>query len=189
PAPSPVHPAPGKPKGRIVACIAAAVAVIAIGGILLVNVLMPMLSPKPWCIGTWYIAGASTYGINNLDLKDHEYAENGYVLVLDEGGGGELRLGTTGLGAIFDTVTWKEDEDRGTGARTATVCAGSGGSGFEFTLICSDPGDERAPATLICNYKWADSEWPDYVFVLCRDKETAKSAPWSRRDLPTRDDL
>uniref|UniRef100_UPI00359C9FDC hypothetical protein n=1 Tax=Collinsella bouchesdurhonensis TaxID=1907654 RepID=UPI00359C9FDC len=174
-----IAPAPGKPKGRLVARIAAIAAVIAIGGTLLANVLIPMLSPKPWCVGTWYIAGGYTYGIDNLDLNGHKYAENGAALVLDEGGGGELRCDTT----VF-TVTWKEDEDRGTGPRTATVCAVSGGSFLEYTLICSDPGDERAPATLICNSKWAD-----IGFVLCRDKETAKSAPWSRWDLPTLDNL
>lgn len=178
PAAEPV-PALKKPRGKLVPRIAAVVAAVAIGGILLVNVLIPLISPKPWCIGTWYCAGVTTFGIENLHFSDETKA----TLVIEADGTAKLHLG--GSDEYSDwTGSWKENEHDGKDLHTAELRLKSDKNTalfIRYTLICSNPNDKQSLACLI-----ADVD-TDMVLALCRDKQAAQSSPWSRSDLPSLD--
>lgn len=163
------------PPPRIVAALAA----VAVFGILFVNVLIPLISPNPWCIGTWYCAGVTTFGIENLHFSDETKA----TLVIEADGTAKLHLG--GNDEYSDwTGSWEENEHDGKGLHTAALRLKSDNNTalfIQYTLICSNPNDKQSLACLI-----ADVD-TDMVLALCRDKQAAQSSPWSRSDLPSLD--
>ena len=170
---------PKKPNGKPIPRIVAALAAVAVCGILLVNVLIPLISPKPWCIGTWYCAGVTTFGIENLHFSDETKA----TLVIEADGTAKLHLG--GSDEYSDwTGSWKENEHDGKDLHTAELRLKSDKNTalfIRYTLICSNPNDKQSLACLI-----ADVD-TDMVLALCRDKQAAQSSPWSRSDLPSPD--
>lgn len=170
---------PKKPNGKPIPRIVAALAAVAVCGILLVNVLIPLISPKPWCIGTWYCAGVTTFGIENLHFSDETKA----TLVIEADGTAKLHLG--GSDEYSDwTGSWKENEHDGKDLHTAELRLKSDKNTalfIRYTLICSNPNDKQSLACLI-----ADVD-TDMVLALCRDKQAAQSSPWSRSDLPSLD--
>lgn len=167
-----------KPNGKPIARIVAALAAVAVFGILLVNVLIPLVFPKPWCIGTWYGAGVTTSGIENLRFSDQTNA----TLVIEADGTAKLHLGVSGENSDW-TGSWKENEYDGGDYHTVSLRLSDDGkaSFIQFTLICNSPNDKQSLASLIAN---ADT---DTVLALCRDKQAAQSSPWSRSDLPSLD--
>ncbi len=174
----PTIPRPSKkPSGKF---IAASIAVLVIVGVLLVNVLMPLVSPKPWCVGTWYVAGISTTGIENIVHTNKPDS----TLILDKDGSAELRLaiGTTQY-AIY-TGTWEEDEENGSKPHTVTISlANSSGISALATLVCDNPENAKS---LSCLVFFAET---DNVFAFCRDKGEVESSAWSTSDLPSLDGL
>uniref|UniRef100_UPI00359C6B9E zinc-ribbon domain-containing protein n=1 Tax=Collinsella bouchesdurhonensis TaxID=1907654 RepID=UPI00359C6B9E len=180
----PTIPRPSKkPSGKV---IAASVAVLVIVGILFANVLMPLVSPKPWCVGTWYVAGISNTGIENM-VRCHEPSS---TLILDKDGSAELRLATdTNQFTIF-TGTWEEDEENGSKPHTVTISLGGSSDishsaklSYSSTLVCNNPENAKS---LSCLTGVAGT---DYVFALCRDKGEVESSTWSISDLPPLDGL
>lgn len=165
---------PKKPNGKPIARIVAALAALAVCGILLVNVLIPLISPKPWCIGTWYCAGGTTSGIENLRFSD----ETDATLVIDADGTAKLHLGDANW-----TGSWEENEYDGGYFHTAALRLSDDGKApsIQFTLICNNPNDKQSLACLITNAE------TDVVLTFCRDKQAAQSSPWSRSDLPSLD--
>lgn len=165
---------PKKPNGKPIPRIAAVLAAVAVFGILLVNVLIPLVSPKPWCIGTWYCAGGTTSGIENLRFSD----ETDATLVIDADGTAKLHLGDANW-----TGSWEENEYDGGDFHTASLRLSDDGKApfIQFTLICNNPNDKQSLAGLITNAE------TDVVLTFCRDKQAAQSSPWSRSDLPSPD--
>lgn len=167
-----------KPNEKL---IAASVAALIIVGVLFVNVLMPLVSPKPWCVGTWYVAGISTTGIENIVHTNKPDS----TLILDKDGSAELRLaiGTTQC-AIY-TGTWEEDEKIGSKPHTATISLTKDDSGISTsaTLVCNNPENAKALSCLVFTYKTGT------VFAFCRDKGEVESSTWSTSDLPSLDGL
>lgn len=165
---------PKKPNGKPIARIVAALAALAVFGILLVNVLIPLVSPKPWCIGTWYCAGGTTSGIENLRFSDKTDA----TLVIDADGTAKLHLGAANW-----TGSWEENEHDDGDYRSATLRLSDDGKDpfIQFTLFCSNPNDKQSLAGLVTNGE------TDVILTFCRDKQAAQSSPWSRSNLPSPD--
>lgn len=170
---------PKKPNEKPVPRIVAVLAAVAVFSILLVNVLIPLISPKPWCIGTWYCAGVTSFGIENLHFSDETKA----TLVIEANGTAKLHLG--GSDEYSDwTGSWKENEHDGKDLHTAELRLKSDKNTalfIRYTLICSNPNDKQSLACLITDVD------TDMVLALCRDKQAAQSSPWSRSDLPSPD--
>ena len=165
---------PKKPSGKPIPRIVAALAAIAVCGILLVNVLIPLISPKPWCIGTWYCAGGTTSGIENLRFSD----KTDTTLVIDADGTAKLHLGAANW-----TGSWEENEHDGGDYHSAVLRLSDDGKApfIQFTLFCSNPNDKQSLAGLVTNGE------TDVILTFCRDKQAAQSSPWSRSDLPSPD--
>ena len=165
---------PKKPNGKPIPRIVAALAAIAVCGILLVNVLIPLISPKPWCIGTWYCAGGTTSGIENLRFSD----ETDAALVIDADGTAKFHLGAANW-----TGSWEENEHDGGDYYSAALRLSDDGKApfIQFTLFCSNPNDKQSLAGLVTNGE------TDVILTFCRDKQAAQSSPWSRSDLPSPD--
>ncbi len=165
---------PKKPNGKPIPRIVAALAAVAVFGILLVNVLIPLISPKPWCIGTWYCAGGTTSGIENLRFSDKTDA----TLVIDANGTAKLHLGSDNW-----TGSWEENEHDNGDYRSAALRLSDDGKApfIQFTLFCSNPNDKQSLAGLVTNGE------TDVILTFCRDKQAAQSSPWSRFDLPSPD--
>lgn len=141
--------------------------------------MIPLVSPKPWCIGTWYGAGVTTSGIENLRFSDQTNA----TLVIEADGTAKLHLGVSGENSDW-TGSWKENEHDDKDLHTAALRLKSDNNTalfIHYTLICSNPNDKQSLACLVLD---ADT---DSVLALCRDKQAAQSSPWSRPDLPSLD--
>lgn len=165
---------PKKPNGKPIPRIVAALAAVAVFGILLINVLIPLISPKPWCIGTWYCAGGTTSGIENLRFSD----ETDATLAIDADGTAKLHLGAANW-----TGSWEENEHDGGDYRSAALRLSDDGKApfIQFTLFCSNPNDKQSLAGLVTNGE------TDVILTFCRDKQAAQSSPWSRSNLPSLD--
>lgn len=139
---------PKKPNGKPIARIVAALAAVAVFGILLVNVLIPLVSPKPWRIGTWYCAGVTTSGVENLHFSD----ETNATLVIEADGSAKLHLGVSGEYSDW-TGSWEENEHDGGDYHTVSLRLSDDGkaSFIQFTLICNNPNDKQSLASLIAN--------------------------------------
>ena len=168
-----------KPNGKL---IAASVAALIIVGVLFVNVLMPLISPEPWCVGTWYAAGVSRTGTENMiHVKDPNYS----ALVLDKDGSAEFRFAIGTDQCTTYTGTWEEDAKNGSKPNTATISLAKDGSGTGIlaTLVCNNPENAESLSCLVF------TDETDNVLVFCRDKGEVESSTWSTSDLPSLDDL
>lgn len=173
------HPLAKKPNGKL---IAAGVAALIIVGVLFVNVLMPLISPEPWCVGTWYAAGVSRTGTENMiRVKDPNYS----ALVLDKDGSAEFRFAIGTAQCSTYTGTWEEDAKNGSKPHTVTISLAKDGSGTGVlaTLVCNNPENAKSLSCLVF------TDETDNVLVFCRDKSEVESSTWSISDLPSLDGL
>lgn len=197
--------APRKKHGRLIVCITAAViAVVTIGGILFADILTSTPSSPakwvssssktkskstssshsgPWYVDTWYGIGATTTGVNDMDLDDaHVKAAMQTTLVLGPAGTAELNVSGSYDSTSF-TGTWVEDKDSDRDAVTLFLKESGTNDVSRFTLVCDDPEDEGSASCLVLYTN------TDLVFAFCRDKKVAESSTWSTSDLPSLDGL
>ena len=196
---------PTKKRGRFIVCITAAViAVVAVGGILLANILTSTPSSPakwvsssskteskstsrshsgPWYVDTWHCIGVTTTGVDDMNLDDaHVKAAMYTTLVLDPAGTAELNVSGSYDSASF-TGTWVEDKDSDRDAVTLFLKESGTNNVSRFTLVCDDPEDEGSASCLVLYTN------TDLVFAFCRDKKVAESSTWSTSDLPSLDGL
>ena len=196
---------PTKKRGRFIVCITAAViAVVAVGGILLANILTSTPSSPakwvsssskteskstsrshsgPWYVDTWHCIGVTTTGVDDMNLDDaHVKAAMYTTLVLGPARTAELNL-TDSYGSTSYTGTWVEDKDSDRDTVTLFLKESGTNNVSRFTLVCDDPDDEKS---IGCLALYTNT---DVVMAFCRDKKAAESSTWSTSDLPSLDGL
>lgn len=123
-----------------------------------------------WCVGTWYAAGMTTTGADDLVWGDF----SGTTLSVDADGSGILVFSDDDDGPYKCTVT-KAGKQNGITTYTCTFDFDEGMT--PATLFAyDDPIENDSLVSLIFN------EDPNFILTFCKDKSTVQNHPWSQLD-------